>query len=172
MAMTYDRILSASLSAMVKGHHTPHCFSAWVKGRGYTGHGETIKDGDTIVHDRADYLRQLERTAQSEVENMGYAESYCGYSAENQPKRGVLFANWNNLPTRTPDLLEKLGYAIEWNDTVSTCDGCNNVIHTEPSHAFDRPRYSVFDGEILCIDCLQDEHGNPEDYQDEEDNQE
>jgi len=55
--MTLDRILRAAVQSMITGHHAPHCFSAYVPGRGY------VNDG-SAVFDRADYLRQLKRTAQ------------------------------------------------------------------------------------------------------------
>lgn len=122
--MTLDRILRAAVRSMISGHHTPHCFSAHVPGRGYVNNG-------SLEHDRADYLRQLERAAQLEVENMGYAVAYAE-SGYDSPKRGILFANWNRFPSRLDSILEHAGYAVEWADEWTTCEDCGRAYRTSP----------------------------------------
>lgn len=154
MSMTLDHILKAAVSSMIRGHHSPHCYSAWVKGEGYVNDGS----GTVARHDRADYLRQLERAASSEVESMGFAPYYAD-KRETQPRKAVLMANWNSLPTRLTDLLELAGYAIEWSDEWTTCDACNGAIRTSPTGYFWTPQYKVDENSsMLCLPCYADEH--------------
>lgn len=163
--MTLEKILHAAIRSMIEGHHAPHCFHAHVLGKGY------VNDG-SAVYDRADYLRQLEHAATSEVENMGYAPGYAGYAPEDQPAHGVVWANWNNFPRGLDTLLERAGYAVEWSDMVTTCFDCQTCIHTEPSHMWDTlPNYNVInDSYVLCLDCLQDyAQGERQSERDEED---
>jgi hypothetical protein len=147
--MTLETILKAAVSSMIRGHHAPHCFSAWVQGKGYVNQGEP-------PYDRADYLQQLERTANSEIENMGYAPSYADKRTD-QPRKGVVWANWNCLPRELGDLLERMGFAVEWSDSVSTCDGCHRCVETEPSHAFWEPGFIIHRSAYLCLECAADE---------------
>jgi hypothetical protein len=153
--MDLDRVLDAAVQSMITGHHAPHCYSAHVVGRGY------VNDG-SAVFDRADYLRQLESTAQSEVDNMGFAPGYAepGYT---QPAKGVLLANWNNLPRNLDRILEKLGYAIEWSDEWMTCEGCQKIVRSSADSFVWEPAYKIVnDSEVLCTACYADEHP-PED---------
>ena len=158
--MTYDYVMKATIRAVEQGTKA-HCFSAWIQGKGYVNRGE-------LSSEMPEYTRQLLQTAQSEIDNMRWTAGYAGYSQENQPKRGVLRANWNNLPSKTTDILERMGYAIEWSDCYTECDGCQMAVETEPSHVWWKPQYSIVNGsEVLCIDCLQDEAGESSDYDDE-----
>lgn len=157
--MTIERILKAAVASMITGHHSPHCFSAHVIGQGYVNKGD-----NTHGHSRADYLRQLERTATSEVENLGYAPAYAKHQGETQPRRGVLMANWNYLPTGLDFILERAGYAVEWSDEWSTCESCNGAVRTEPDGYFWEPPYKLVDDcTILCLDCYADEHVGEDD---------
>ena len=154
MNMRLERILQAAVNSMIRGHHTPHCYRAHVVGKGY------VNDG-SVQHDRADYLLQLERTATSEVENLGYASAYAepGYD---QPSKGIVFANWNPLPRGLDTILEKAGYAVEWSDEWTTCEDCQRAIRTSPdSYSWSSSYHCDDNGTILCMDCLAD---NPSDY--------
>lgn len=158
--MRLERILQAAVNSMVHGHHAPHCYSAHVVGRGY------VNDGSK-VYDRADYLRQLERSAQSEVDNMGFAPDYAepGYDT---PAKGVLFANWNCLPENLDRILERAGYAVEWSDEWTMCEDCQRAFRTsadsfcwspagvymEGSRDYSDPYQA--DSVSLCLDCLQE----------------
>lgn len=148
--MTLERILKAAVASMITGHHVPHCYSAHVVGEGYVNKG----DGTTARHDRADYLRQLEQTATSEVENLGYAPSYAepGYT---NPEKGVIWANWNNLPRDLDRVLERAGYAVEWSDEWANCDDCQRAVRTSPDSYGYQPYYVfVDDCTIVCLDCV------------------
>lgn len=158
--MTLGRILSAAVRSMIDGRHTPHCYSAYVAGKGY------VNDGSAMF-DRADYLRQLERDVTSEVENMGYAPDYaeCGYDS---PKYGIVFANWNKFPRNFDRTLERAGYAVEWADEWDRCEDCQRAFRTaanshwwtpagvylEGSSNYNDPYQR--DGGSTCLDCLQE----------------
>lgn len=146
--MTLEFILRCAVSSMIRGHHKPHCFSAWVNGQGY------VSSGLGPIEDRADYLRQLERTATSEVENLSFASAYAepGYT---DPPKGIAFANWNSLPRGLNDILERAGYAVEWSDEWTTCEDCGKAIRTSPDSYSYQP-YSVLvdDCSIVCLACI------------------
>lgn len=148
--MKLERILSAAVNSMIHGHHNPHCYHAHKPGQGYTNDG-------SLVNERADYLRQLERTASSEVENMGFAPDYAepGYDT---PRNGVLLADWNSLPSNLDSILERAGYAVEWSDEWSTCDSCNRIVRTSPNSYGWRRSYVLYnDCEIICADCVRED---------------
>ena len=146
--MTLKRILDSAVNSMIHGHHAPHCYRAHVPGQGY------VNDGSP-VYDRAEYLRQLDRSVQSEIENMGYATGYveCGYD---EPAKGVLFANWNVFPRNLDRILERAGYAVEWSDEWSTCEDCNKALRTSPGSYSWRPMYRedlIEHGSMVCLIC-------------------
>src|SRR5262245_37954667 len=135
--MKLERILDAAKNAMINGHHAPHCYSAHVPGKGYVNNG-----ADPAT--RADYLRQLERAVQSEIDNLGYASGYAepGY---HDPDNGVLFANWNVFPRGFDRVLEQAGYAVEWSDEWSTCEDCGKAVRTSPNSYGWQRSYELID---------------------------
>lgn len=137
--MTLDYVLRKSLS------RDPYCFRAWRKGEGYVIDGSNLQD-------REEYLRQYKQAAIAEIENMGFSSAYAepGYD---QPKNGVLLANWNVLARGLDDILEKMGYAVEWSDEWSFCDNCCKCFRTQPDHLGWEPSYQEIDGELLCREC-------------------
>ena len=161
---TLERILAAAVPSMIHGHHAPHCYSAWIKGQGYVNKGGP-------EHDRADYLRQLERTAQAEIENMTYAPGYAEPYRDDPIPKAVLLANWNNLPENFDRTLEKAGYAVEWSDEWTTCEDCQRAIRTEPDSHWYKPHYQIIEEDrsaaVLCLDCLQDYAGTAADHEPE-----
>jgi hypothetical protein len=93
------------------------------------------------------------RSALREIENLGYAREYAepGYT---NPKRGILFANWNCFPRGIDSLLERYGYEVEWSDEWATCDGCSKAVRTEPDGWDWSPSYEYVEGEgTYCKDC-------------------
>ena len=150
--MTLEHILNAAINSMIRGHHAPLCFSAHVVGQGY------VNTGDDIAT-RADYLRQLERAARSEVDNLIYAKDYAepGYTAG---AKGVVFANWNIFPRHFDRVLENAGYSREWSDEWSICEDCGRAVRTSGDSYGWQPSYAMpDDGAIVCHDCL-----DPADY--------
>ncbi|MBU6231796.1 hypothetical protein KGP36_03940 [Patescibacteria group bacterium] len=147
--MTLERVLKAAVNAMIRGHHSPYCYSAHVPGKGY------VNDG-SAGFDRADYLKQLEWSARCEVDNLGFAPGYAepGYA---KPKRGVLFANWNVFPDKLQGILERMGYECEWSDEWALCDECEKAVRTEPSGYFWEPAFKEKEGSIVCRECYGDD---------------
>jgi hypothetical protein len=103
----------------------PHCFTAHVVGQGY------VNDGG-LAETREDYDRQRQRAAESEIENLMWANGYAepGYT---DPEKGIVFANWNYFPRELPDILERGGYEIEWSDEWATCGDCGRAVRTSPN---------------------------------------
>jgi len=123
----------------------PHCYSAHVPGQGY------VNRGDNPVT-RADFDRQWARSKRIEAENMRWAEGYAepGYD---QPKLGVLFANWNVFPSDAGDDLETLGYSLEWSDEWAICEDCNRAFRTEPDSFCWEPSGHYDDDGPHCNAC-------------------
>jgi hypothetical protein len=156
-----QELLTLAIAHMVRGTHAPHSYSAHVPGQGYVNRGGP-------PFDRADYLRQLQHAAESERDNLGFAPGYAGYSAENQPARGVLFADWNTFPSSVGDALERLGFECEWSDEWTICDDCQQAVRTSPDSYDYQPMYAYVNDEwngtldttdgctCLCVDCLQE----------------
>lgn len=79
-----------------------------------------------------------------------YADS--GY----KPKSGILFANWNQYPKRLTNILERLGYSIEWSDEWSMCGNCYRAIRTTADSYGWRKRYWLDEsnGDYICANCV------------------
>ena len=131
---------------MIRGHHTPHCFS-W------------YRNGVEFAATSPEYREALERRATSEIENLGYASAYA--DGRDCGAKGVIWANWNAFPRGLETILERMGYSLEWSDCVSTCDGCYKAIQTEPDCYSWTPQYTIGDGYITCAACLEED---PETY--------
>ena len=93
------------------------------------------------------------REARAIVENLNYAAEYAEPGYED-PRKGILFANWNYFPSELEGILERYGFAIEWDDEWSTCDGCDKAVRTSPDSYGWQPSSLVTEGAILCRDCL------------------
>ncbi len=120
-----------------------HCFSAFVKGQGYIGTSENCSD----------YNEQLAKRRANELENMQWAAGYAepGYT---NPGRCILFANWNCFSRKVVDLLEQVGYAIEWSDEWTQCGQCGKAVRTSGDCYQWTPYYVIEEGEHTCLDCI------------------
>jgi hypothetical protein len=97
---------------------------------------------------------------------------YEGYAEPGYGDGLVALGNWNswgsypapkdrrhiaNLPRRVGDILNKLGFTLDWNDEYCECSRCYRPVRTQPdSYRWERS-YFELDGEIVCISCLSDE---------------
>lgn len=106
------------------------------------------------------------QSAESQLEAIQYANGYSepGYD---QPKHGVLLGNWNYFSPKATDLLEKMGYAIEWEDEWETCDSCYKCFRISPDCYFWQPSGYVGSNGSYCYECnpldeeiLEDEYEN------------
>jgi hypothetical protein len=65
---------------------------------------------------------------------------------------GVIMANWNNIPRRIGDILEKAGWGCEWSDEWSVC-GQGKAWRMSPDSYFWQPNAVVTnDGELITRD--------------------
>jgi hypothetical protein len=143
--LSAEYILKAAVKSLSQGKRRPHCFRAHVIGKGY------VNDG-SAAFDRADYLRQAVSAAQSEVDNMGYANDYY-----DNPPKGILFANWNNLPKGLDTILERAGFEVEWSDEWTTCEDCQRAFRTSPDSYCWKPSGKFVEEDInadLCLACI------------------
>jgi hypothetical protein len=110
-----------------------------------------------------------EPMAHSQIEEMqihtaGYAEP--GYSGDL-----IATGNWNNVttynrqtnkfevvneaPKRIGDLLEKLGFEIEWSDEWTTCETCQKLVRTTgDSYSWTRAYIEDAGQEVMCRECV------------------
>jgi hypothetical protein len=94
------------------------------------------------------------RSGESEIENLDWAEEYAepGYQAE---LRGVLLADWNYFTRDVTDVLQRAGFACEWNDEWSKCEDCGKLVRTSGDSYGWQPYYVLQnDCEIVCLDCV------------------
>lgn len=88
------------------------------------------------------------------IEDIQYSHEYAepGYT---QPKRGILFGNWNYFAGGLDTILERAGYQMEWEDEWSTCSDCGKAFRTSPDSYSWQPSYFLInDCELLCRDCV------------------
>ena len=79
---------------------------------------------------------------------------------------GVLVANWNQFPRpgdqefnwgkgrKFQDILEKLGYQLEWSDQTERCDHCYGVIRTGMDYYGDSAHAVILGDDTVCEDCI------------------
>lgn len=81
--------------------------------------------------------------------------------------KGVLTANWNEFPRKGDheynwgkgrkfqDLLEKMGYQIEWSDQTTRCDHCYGCITTDADYYGDTAHYAILgECDAVCEHCI------------------
>jgi len=76
-------------------------------------------------------------------------------------RKGILFGNWNHVSSRVQDILERMGYSLEWEDEWTTCSECGKAVRTNPDcYSWQRSYWEPEDsGEVICCECI-----NPEEY--------
>lgn len=73
-----------------------------------------------------------------------------GYS---QPEKGIILANWNNIPRGLADWLEKCGYSLEWSDEWMIDYDYGKAYRTNPdSYSWESSVMLTDDGEWLTPD--------------------
>jgi hypothetical protein len=106
-----------------------------------------------------------------------FAGGCCEPDYDDKP---VALANWNskseynqetkelktidNIMPRLAKVLEKMGYAIEWQDEWHTCDNCGKAVRSSAdSYSWKRYFWIAEDCNILCGNCVK---SDPTDYLD------
>jgi hypothetical protein len=88
------------------------------------------------------------------IDDIQYANEYAepGYT---NPETAILFGNWNSVSRRVFGILERAGYACEWDDEWSTCDECGKAVRTSQDSYGWQPSFAIANEyEMLCHDCL------------------
>jgi hypothetical protein len=113
-----------------------------------------------------------------ELGNMGVL-SYAGsYANGDDAGKGILMANWNHFPDlragnwgspdreaaqqynwskkgrRFSDILERMGYHLEWEDEAIICDECYGVITKGPDFYGDTAHYATLGNDEVCAHCI------------------
>jgi hypothetical protein len=93
--------------------------------------------------------------------------------------KGILTANWNHFPRsaardshrteegrkaqdfnwgkgkRFGDVLERMGYQLEWSDQTDRCSHCDGCIHTDAQFYGDTSHYAVLgECDVVCEACI------------------
>jgi hypothetical protein len=102
-----------------------------------------------------------------------YAE-WCGKYGEpgyNDPEKGVVFANWNDVPKAIQEALEEAGYELEWSDEWTIDYNNDKAYRTSPSSYHWEPQWVMGDGEYIFPDdgadafieeCSMTDQGQPQ----------
>jgi hypothetical protein len=95
------------------------------------------------------------RSVQSEVDNLQYCAEY-GEPGYDNPRKGIVFANWNHFPRGMDDILERAGYAIEWSDEWVISYETSKAYRSSPDSYSWLPYYIMTDdGEIIGGDEIE-----------------
>jgi hypothetical protein len=85
------------------------------------------------------------------------ADHYCepGYSLP-EGRNGVAFGDWNDKRYRLANILDRMGYEVEWLDEWATCAHCNGAFRTQPNcYSWQMFGALLEDScEFVCGDCL------------------
>jgi hypothetical protein len=95
-----------------------------------------------------------------------WCESY-GEKGYSDPEKGILFANWNDVPKRIADYLEAAGFDLEWQDEWLISYSANKCYRTSPDSYGWSPYYLLNDwtnGEIIGGDEIEESEELALDY--------
>lgn len=95
-------------------------------------------------------INHLEKHYGEHVENITSGISEPGY--DDKP---AILANWNNIPGKLFDMLEKNGFSCEWLDEWIVCDTCYKAFRSVGnSYSWEMFGY-IGDGFAVCGDCIE-----------------
>jgi hypothetical protein len=105
----------------------------------------------------ADAVQSYRRSAEQAIEWMNFCSEY-GEPSHTNPQKMILFADWNNFPRGVCDLLEKQGYAIEWEDEWIIDYETSKAYRTSPDCYSWQPYYWLDDNsEVIGGDLIKTE---------------
>lgn len=99
----------------------------------------------------------------------GDLDWYDAYADPHQGAgKGILTANWNEFPRpgdhtfnwsakgrKFGDILERMGYQLEWSDQTSRCDHCGGAIQEQPHCYGDTAHYAMLgECDTVCENCI------------------
>ena len=99
---------------------------------------------------------------------------YTGYAEPGYDGDKIAVGNWNSItvwdsegqksnvvddtPERLANLLEKMGYELEWSDEWDTCGDCGKLIRTQANGYDWTPSYVVLSDFVACAECIKENH--------------
>lgn len=113
--------------------------------------------------------------ARTAIDAVDFGDHYCepGYT-----DGMIAVGNWNGVsqydgklrcrfelddaPKVLGEMLEKLGFELEWADEWTRCDECSGLLRSQPDCFHWHPAFREVDGETLCEHCYE-EAGRPND---------
>lgn len=85
-----------------------------------------------------------------------HCAEYCTHYGEpgyQDPEKGVILANWNDVPSGLAEWLEKCGFSLEWSDEWTIDYANNKAYRTSPdSYLWQSSIAYTNDGELLTPD--------------------
>ena len=92
------------------------------------------------------------------IECMNYAPEYAEQGYDN-PKKGILFSDWNYFSKDVGDILERYGFAIEWEDEWCFCANCGKALRSNADSYMWQPSFirNYETGEEFCHDCFSED---------------
>lgn len=101
-----------------------------------------------MAHNEAKIKSALAYLAEKHCADFAQTYGEPGYS---DPERGIIKANWNNIPSGLADWLERCGYSLEWSDEWEFID--NKAWRSSPdSYSWESQIMLTDDGEWLTPD--------------------
>lgn len=98
--------------------------------------------------------------------DLDYAMAY-GEPGYTDPARGVLLANWNNVPDHVQRALERRGFELEWSDEWIIDHDSSKVYRTQPDCYSWTPSFILNDwtnGEVIPHDSIREDASLRADY--------
>ena len=95
-------------------------------------------------------MRITERRTSTIIEYLSdkYYLSYCRYYGEpgyDTECVAILFCDWNDVPCRIIEYLEKAGYEIEWEGEWIIDDETDKAYRCQPDSLWWKPSYTISD---------------------------
>ena len=78
--------------------------------------------------------------------NAEFASKY-GEPGYQDPEKGILLANWNNVPSNMQKWLENAGYSLEWSDEWTVDYNNDKAYRTSPDSYSWEPQWGMGEGE-------------------------
>src|ERR1700728_2025419 len=79
-----------------------------------------------------------------------------GERGYNQPAKGIIFANWNDVPKCVYEGLERRGYSLEWYNEWIINHETSKAYRTSPNSYSWQPYYWLTDnGEVIGGDMIE-----------------
>lgn len=97
---------------------------------------------------------KVEKWMEDNLDWLDYCQGYAEPGYELRDKKDLIyFADWNQVDDEMMSHIEE-HFMIEWSDEWACCDDCGKAVRTQPDGWGWQPYYHIFDCEIYCFDCI------------------